>query len=110
LEMADVPHSPILKIDEVVADRQVRHLGIERRMVHPTQGVVRTMQRPIVYDRNRGDIEVQPPPVLDEHGGAIRKALLRVVKRSKPAAKTSTKRRPGKTLSAARSKTKKSKR
>ena len=98
LEKADVPHSPILKIDEVIADPQVKHLGIERQMVHPTQGPVRTMQRPLVYDHDRRGIAVSPSPVLDEHGAAIRKALARDRKKTKKTgAKKSTKKSAAKT-------------
>ena len=93
LEKANVPHSPILNIDEVVADPQVKHLGLERRMQHPTEGKLRTMRRPIVYDSDRRSIPVEPPPVLDEHGAAIRKALARA---AKTAGKKSVKKPPAK--------------
>jgi len=99
LEKADVPHSPILNIDEVVADRQVKYLGLERQMLHPTQGKLRTMHRPIVYDYDRRGIPTNPPPVLDEHGKAIRKALARGVEKTaaKKSAKKPTKKSAKKT-------------
>ncbi|TCR62470.1 CoA transferase [Bosea sp. BK604] len=75
LEAADVPHAPVLGADEVVADPQVRHLGIDRTLVHPTEGEVRTLRTPIVYDGNRDGIVMTPPPVLDEHGAEIRREL-----------------------------------
>lgn len=104
LEQADVPHSPILKIDEVVADRQVRHLGLERQMTHPTEGKLRTMHRPIVYDGDRRSIPVAPPPVLDEHGAAIRRALARAAGKAKPAGKKSAKKRSAKKAAKKKSK------
>ncbi|RDJ27805.1 CoA transferase [Bosea caraganae] len=75
LEAADVPHAPVLGADEVVADPQVRHLGIDQTMTHPTEGKVRTLRTPIIYDGNRDGIAMTPPPVLDEHGAEIRREL-----------------------------------
>jgi crotonobetainyl-CoA:carnitine CoA-transferase CaiB-like acyl-CoA transferase len=80
LGQADVPHAPILRLDEVMADPQVRHSGIERELVHPTEGKVRTLRRPVIYDGDRDGIEVKPPPLLDEHGVEIRARLSKVAK------------------------------
>ena len=53
LDAADVPHAPILDLDEALADPQMRHLDIERMLVHPTEGTVRTLRSPIVFDGAR---------------------------------------------------------
>ncbi len=103
LEKADVPHSPILRIDEVVANPQVKHLGLERQMLHPTEGKLRTMHRPIIYDSDRRSIPVEPPPVLDEHGAAIRKALSRG--KQTPKAKSAKKPLPKKSRAKSKNKT-----
>jgi crotonobetainyl-CoA:carnitine CoA-transferase CaiB-like acyl-CoA transferase len=72
LTEADVPHAPVLDLQEVLDDPQAKHLGIERRLTHPTEGPVRTIANPVVYDRERGDDDMTAPPVLDQHGAEIR--------------------------------------
>jgi crotonobetainyl-CoA:carnitine CoA-transferase CaiB-like acyl-CoA transferase len=81
LDAADVPHAPILTLDEVVRDPQARELGIEQTVRHPTEGEVRTIGNPIVFDGAPGPLN--PPPTLDEQGPAIRGAL---AARAKPGA------------------------
>lgn len=71
LAAEDVPHAPIHDLEEALADPQMRHLDIERRLRHPTQGDVRTLRSPIAFDGQRQD-GMTPPPALDEHGEAIR--------------------------------------
>jgi crotonobetainyl-CoA:carnitine CoA-transferase CaiB-like acyl-CoA transferase len=88
LRVEDVPHAPILNIDEVIADPQTRHLGVERHLTHKAQGKLRVLSRPVVYDGKRKEITVTPPPVLDEHGAQIRRTLNPV---SRKAGKPSTK-------------------
>ena len=75
LQDNDVPHAPILGLDEALADPQMRHLDIERRLVHPTEGPVRTLRTPLVVDGARDDRDMTPPPALDEHGAQIRAEL-----------------------------------
>ena len=77
LSKADVPHAPILMLDEALADPQVRHLDIEQRLVHPTEGPVRTLRTPIVFDGERAGAGMTAPPALDEHGPQIRAGLAR---------------------------------
>ena len=74
LERSDVPYAPIYRLSETLVDEQVRHLGIERQVLHPTEGVVKTIRRPMVYDQNCDGIEISPAPVLNEQGAAIRAA------------------------------------
>jgi crotonobetainyl-CoA:carnitine CoA-transferase CaiB-like acyl-CoA transferase len=74
---ADVPHAPILGLDEALDDPQARHLGIEQTLEHPTQGRVRTIRTPIVFDGEQGGRDVTAPPTLDEHGREIRASLTR---------------------------------
>ena len=75
LEAQDVPHAPIYNLDEALDDPHVRHLGMECTLTHPTEGPVRTLRRPVVYDGDRAGIAMTPPPALDEHGKEIRAAL-----------------------------------
>jgi crotonobetainyl-CoA:carnitine CoA-transferase CaiB-like acyl-CoA transferase len=73
LRAADVPHAPVNRIDEVVQDPQVKHLGVVVPIESPhtaTEAV-----RPAVrFDGHRAS-SVRPAPLLDEHGAAIRAAL-----------------------------------
>jgi crotonobetainyl-CoA:carnitine CoA-transferase CaiB-like acyl-CoA transferase len=71
LTTEDVPHAPILDLEDSLADPQMRHLDIERHLVHPTEGPVRTLRSPIAFDGQRQD-GMSPPPALDEHGAVIR--------------------------------------
>jgi crotonobetainyl-CoA:carnitine CoA-transferase CaiB-like acyl-CoA transferase len=68
---ADVPHAPILDLSQALADPQMRHLDVERRLNHPTEGSVRTLRSPIAFDGERQDA-IEPPPALNEHADAIR--------------------------------------
>jgi crotonobetainyl-CoA:carnitine CoA-transferase CaiB-like acyl-CoA transferase len=75
LDGQDVPHAPVFNLGEALDDPHVRHLGMERTLAHPTEGAVRTLRRPVVYDGDRAGIAMTPPPTLDEHGQEIRAAL-----------------------------------
>jgi crotonobetainyl-CoA:carnitine CoA-transferase CaiB-like acyl-CoA transferase len=80
LEKADVPHAPIYNLSEALADPQVSYLGVERHLTHPSQGALRTIRRPVVYDRDRAGIAITPPPALDEQGASIRAAFAETAK------------------------------
>jgi crotonobetainyl-CoA:carnitine CoA-transferase CaiB-like acyl-CoA transferase len=73
LQAADVPHAAVNRINEVVNDPQVKHLGVVVPIESPhtaTEAV-----RPAVrFDGHRAT-SVRPAPLLDQHGQAIRAAL-----------------------------------
>jgi crotonobetainyl-CoA:carnitine CoA-transferase CaiB-like acyl-CoA transferase len=75
LRAADVPHAAVNRINEVVNDPQVKHLGVVVPIESPhtaTEAV-----RPAVrFDGHRAR-SVRPAPLLDQHGKAIRAALER---------------------------------
>jgi crotonobetainyl-CoA:carnitine CoA-transferase CaiB-like acyl-CoA transferase len=73
LDVADVPHAPILALDEVLRDPQARELGIDQAMCHPTEGELRTLRNPLTFDGASGPLDA--PPTLDEHGDAVRDDL-----------------------------------
>jgi len=75
LSASDVPHAPILGLDEALEDPQMRHLGLVRDLMHPDEGAVRTLRTPIWFDGDRDDADMTPPPALDEHGKALRAEL-----------------------------------
>jgi len=70
----DVPHAPIASLDEVCADPQVRHNEVFQKLVHPVQGDVMNVRRPVLYDGDR-DAGAVPPPVLGEHNDSILREL-----------------------------------
>src|SRR5437764_1225277 len=75
LEAHDVPHAPVNRIDEVVHDPQVEHLGVIVPVEAP-HGAARAVRPAVRFDGVRAEA-VSPAPLLDEHGGAIRAALAR---------------------------------
>jgi len=71
----DVPFAPINGIDAVVNDPQARHLGL----VVPVEARVeggREAVRPALQFDGRRATTVTAAPLLDQHGEAIRAALL----------------------------------
>lgn len=73
LERNDVPFAPINRIDQVVEDPQVRHLGLIVP-VESASGGTRAVRPPVQFDGVRSE-RVTSAPQLDEHGAAIRDAL-----------------------------------
>jgi crotonobetainyl-CoA:carnitine CoA-transferase CaiB-like acyl-CoA transferase len=73
LRAQDVPHAPVNRIDEVVHDPQVEHLGIIVPIESPHTGS-RSVRPAFQFDGVRAH-SVRAAPLLDEHGAAIRAAL-----------------------------------
>ena len=73
LQAEDVPYAPVNRIDEVVRDPQVAHLGIvvPVELPHAATHAVRPAHQ---FDGSRA-LAVDAAPLLDQHGGAIRAAL-----------------------------------
>lgn len=69
----DVPFAPIHRIDEVVRDPQVEHLGVIVP-VAAAHGGKYAVRPAIQFDGERAT-QVATAPLLDEHGAAIRKVL-----------------------------------
>ena len=67
LDAEDVPFSPVLTLDETMADPQVQHLDTFFRTKHPTEGDLTFIRRPVHIDGSRDDQATAPPPVLGEH-------------------------------------------
>lgn len=67
----EVPHSPAYDSDEALEDPQARHLRIAVEAHHPQMGPFRTVRPPYSFD-GEADLDVRPPPTLDEHGEEIR--------------------------------------
>lgn len=67
----EVPHSPAYDSDEALEDPQATHLRIAVDATHPVMGAFRTVRAPYSFD-GEPELNVVPPPVLDEHGDEIR--------------------------------------
>ena len=73
LNRNDVPFAPINRVDQVVDDPQVRHLGLIVPVDHPHEA--RFAVRPAVrFDSQRANA-VRTAPLLNEHGEQIRGSM-----------------------------------
>ena len=70
----EVPHSPAYDSNEALDDPQARHLQLAVHAEHPRMGTFTTVRAPYNFNGKPG-LDVCPPPVLDEHGEAIRKEV-----------------------------------
>lgn len=71
LQAADVPAAPILRMDEVFLDPQVRSLGLVRELVHPTLGAMRLVGSAV----SLGEDRASAPPLLGEHTRPVLREL-----------------------------------
>jgi crotonobetainyl-CoA:carnitine CoA-transferase CaiB-like acyl-CoA transferase len=86
LKQHDVPFAPIHNIEAVVADPQVRHLGLVVPVEARSGGANFAVRSPLQFDGARGD-SVSAAPLLNQHGESIRMAL--AASKDWPAAKCS---------------------
>jgi crotonobetainyl-CoA:carnitine CoA-transferase CaiB-like acyl-CoA transferase len=70
LEERDVPAAPLMTVEEVFADPQVRHLGMEVELRHPTQGAVRLAGSGVRLSATPARMDLAPP-LLGEHTDTI---------------------------------------
>ena len=73
LQQHDVPYAPINRIDDVVKDPQVEHLGLIVPVEEP-HGARRAVRPAVQFGGVRAR-SVRPAPLLNEHGAAIRAEL-----------------------------------
>ncbi|MFN7010239.1 MAG: CaiB/BaiF CoA transferase family protein [Allorhizobium sp.] len=76
LEAAEVPYSPAYDSNEALEDPQARHLQIAVTVPHPTRGEFTTVRAPYSFD-GEAELDVTPPPMLDQHGAEIRAEMAR---------------------------------
>ena len=70
----EVPHSPAYDSNEALEDPQARHLNIKVDAPSEVLGTFTTVRPPYNFD-GAPELDVTPPPVLDEHGAEIRADL-----------------------------------
>jgi crotonobetainyl-CoA:carnitine CoA-transferase CaiB-like acyl-CoA transferase len=70
----EVPHSPAYDADEALEDPQAQHLQIKVSAPSRELGTFTTVRAPYNFD-GAPELDVRPPPVLDEHGDEIRTEL-----------------------------------
>jgi len=73
LQANDVPYAPVNRIDDVVADPQIRHLGIVVPVEAPHSA--KEAVRPALQFNGSRAKSVKAAPLLDQHGKEIRAAL-----------------------------------
>jgi len=73
---AEVPHSPAYESNEALEDPQARHLKLAVQTHHPEMGDSTTVRAPYSFD-GEPELDVAPPPTLDQHGAEIREELKR---------------------------------
>lgn len=76
LEAAEVPYAPAYDSNEALEDPQARHLHIAVTVPHPTRGEFTTVRAPYSFD-GEAELDVTPPPMLDQHGAEIRAEMAR---------------------------------
>ena len=74
LEASEVPYSPAYDSSEALEDAQAQHLKIKVTAEHREMGTFTTVRAPYNFD-GEPELEVLPPPTLDEHGAEIRREL-----------------------------------
>jgi crotonobetainyl-CoA:carnitine CoA-transferase CaiB-like acyl-CoA transferase len=70
-----VPATPILTVDGVLTDPQVKARQMVVEMRHPRLGAVSTLGTPVKVDGGMG-LTVSPPPALGEHTDAVLREIL----------------------------------
>ncbi len=76
LHAEGVPATPILAVDRVLADPQVRQRQMVVGLQHPRLGTVPTLGTPIKVD-GAPDFAAAPPPALGEHTESVLRGLLK---------------------------------
>jgi len=71
-----VPHAPAYDADEALEDPQAVHLKIKTSAPSSELGIFTTVRAPYNFD-GEPEMNVLPPPLLDEHGDQIREDLRR---------------------------------
>jgi crotonobetainyl-CoA:carnitine CoA-transferase CaiB-like acyl-CoA transferase len=74
LEALGVPVAPVYSIDEIFADEQVRHRGMEIEVPHPELGMVKQIA-PAIRMSDTPCVVESAPPLLGEHTDEVLRAI-----------------------------------
>ena len=69
LETNDVPFAPVNDTAEVFEDPQVKYLDPLCTMTHPTEGKIKGLRNPVLFDGERSGMS--PAPTLGEHNRSV---------------------------------------
>ncbi len=72
----EVPHSPAYDANEALEDPQAQHLQLKVSAPSSELGTFTTVRAPYNFD-GHPDLNILPPPTLDQHGSEIRNELAR---------------------------------
>jgi crotonobetainyl-CoA:carnitine CoA-transferase CaiB-like acyl-CoA transferase len=75
LNQRGIPCGPINNLDQVFADPQVRHRGMQLDLAHPSAGRVASVANPIKFSQTPIEYK-QSPPLLGQHTDAVLGRLL----------------------------------
>ncbi|MEN9783215.1 MAG: hypothetical protein RJA24_558 [Pseudomonadota bacterium] len=75
LEPLGVPCGPIHRLDDVFANPQIKHRGMQVDVPHPLSGEVPLVANPIKYSRTPLSYDT-PPPLLSQHTDQVLQNLL----------------------------------
>jgi len=75
LNQRGIPCGPINNLDQVFADPQVRHRGLQLELAHPSAGRVASVANPIKFSQTPIEYK-QSPPLLGQHTDAVLGRLL----------------------------------
>ena len=75
LEPLGVPCGPIHRMDDVFANPQIKHRGMQVDVPHPLSGEVPLVANPIKYSRTPLSYDT-PPPLLSQHTDQVLQNLL----------------------------------
>jgi len=76
LEAAEVPYAPAYDSNEALEDPPARRPHLAVTVPHPTRGEFTTVRAPYSFD-GEAELDVTPPPMLDQHGAEIRAEMAR---------------------------------
>jgi len=77
LNARGIPCGPINNIDQVFADAQVQHRGLQLELRHPTAGSVASIANPIRLSQTPIEYELAPP-LLGEHTDEVLQRVLKL--------------------------------
>jgi len=77
LNARGIPCGPINNIDQVFADEQVRHRGLQLELDHPSAGRIASVANPIRLSKTPIEYH-RAPPLLGQHTDAVLQRLLQL--------------------------------